>query len=462
MYRSIQTLLRNDITRLALVAALGAAVVLGFQAVSKGGDRARRPLSPASSPSGVSGAAAGVSAGRAGAAGSTGKSAAPSGAAAAGGGGAVAANTPALPLVATPGPRMTVVVDEPTGPFSQQNKLIRQGATVALDVLNAHGGIGHHRVQLVTAQLDGLSPAAVQARLAAAGKGAVLVLPCDTNSQSALATGASAYNTLMLAPCDGDASLAGKIPTYWPVGTPGNAEAAGLAAIVKRYGAGSIFVVGTHELSFADSMSRYITAASGANGLKVDGNETVSLSLGDAELARVASAIKAARPQPAFVFTALPPPYVNALAAGLARNGVHRFVLGTTAMDTPLTRSAPGAHALENALFGSYGFLGDTPAARDFLRAYRARYGTPDGSFPGLGYETVHLLEAAVSKARSSDPAAIQRALRSGVDVPGAALFGRSYSAGNHNPSGPVSIEKYFAGTFLPVLTSTPTGVPSP
>jgi hypothetical protein len=466
---------RGGIGRLALVAALGAAAVLGYQALATGGghgtSRAGQAatgttaLAGAVSPDrGATGAAFGgatgaIPAGGAGATGATGAGATgATGAGATGPTGGPANTTVHRPVT---GPRLVVVVDQPAGPFAQQNRLIMQGAIVGLAQLDAAGGIAHHAVRLVTEKLDGLSPAAVQQRLKVAGPGAVLMLPCDSNWQSRLATGAAPYKTLMLAPCDADAALGRAIATYWPVGMAGNDEAAGLAGFMQRIGYQSTFVVDTPGLAYAASMTRYFRAAVQARKLRVTGSATVSLSLGPAEIARVAAGIKAAKVRSTSVFSALPAPYINRLAAGLLHDGVHQILLGTSAMDTPLTL-AKGSAALENATFPSYGFLDQDPAAAAFAAAYRTRFGLPVGSFPGLGFETIRLLAAAVARAGSTSPAAISLALSAGLQLPGAALADRAYAAGgDHNPTSTVSVEKISAGSFLPLLTSAPTNVPA-
>jgi branched-chain amino acid transport system substrate-binding protein len=443
---------RGGIGRLVVVAAVGAGAVLGYQVLAGGGGH--RTAAPAGQTAGVAVADNGGPAGSG-----------PSGATGAVRGGATGATGAVRLARRTPvtGPRLVVVVDEPSGAFAQQNRLITQGATVALAQLNAAGGAARHGVRMVAEQLDGLTPPAVQQRLHAAGSGAVLVLPCDANSQTTIAEGAARYGTVMLAPCDADAALARTIPTYWPVGMAGNDEAAGLTGFMQRIGYSSVYVLDTPGLTYASTMTRYFRAAAQARQLRITGGSTVSLPVTKAELKAVASAIHSTPTRTDAVFSALPPPYINQLAAGLLADGVHQVVLGTSSMDTPLTLSA-GSRALENATFPSYGFLSeDDPATSAFVSAYRARFGLPAGSFPGLGFETIRLLSAALAKARSTAPAAIQQALAAGISLTGVALADRSYKAGaDHNPIGTVSVEKISAGAFLPLLTAAPTDVPGP
>ena len=368
---------------------------------------------------------------------------------------------PALGHLPVSGQGLVLVMDQPSGPFAQQNTLIRQGIIVALDQLDANGGVDHHQVRLVTENLDGLSATALRGRLQAAGPNAILVLPCDSDSQSTLATAAAADRAVMFAPCDADASLADQLSTYWPVGMSGDEEAAGLVNVLEALGYSSAYVVNTPGSDYAASMTENFRAAAHANGMRVVGSGSVPLQASASDISRLAGAIRAARPQPAAVFSALPPPYIDSLAAGLVHDGVRAYVVGTSAMDTPSTLSSTDSSYLENATFPSYGFLRQTPQTSAFVQEYKARFGQPVGAFPGLGFDTVGLLEAAITKARSTTPAAIQQALLSGINDPGVALFARSYdSRTNHNPVTTVSVEKIYDDSFEPLQTVQPSGVP--
>ncbi len=359
------------------------------------------------------------------------------------------------------GGSMTVVVDQPpSGLFTEQNASIAQGAEVAVGELNAAGGLaGHVHIKLVRQTLDGLSAAAVQSRLRSEAA-AALILPCDTNSQLSLAAGASRWGLLMLAPCNPDATAGRRYATYWPVGAAATDEAAELTTFMRITGYGSAFLVSAPGNRYVELLTSDFRSAAQASGIELRGSASIAATTTD--FSGLASAIRATRPRPALIFTALPPPLVNRLAAGLRADGVEQTIIGTTAMDTPLTLSS-GSKALENATFASYGFPRESAAAARFAAAYRALAGhEPVGSFPGLGLETIRLLESAVRKAGSAEPSAIQRALAGGMSLEGVGLAGRTYQpGGDHNPVGEVAVSKISMGGFLPLLASTPRDLPS-
>lgn len=353
---------------------------------------------------------------------------------------------------------LTVVLDQPSsGMFAEQNRSITQGAQVAADEGSASSGLPHHlHIKLVRQSLDGLSASALKGRLTSEGA-AVLVLPCDTDSQPALAEAASQYGMLMLAPCNADATAGSRYPTYWPVGTPATEEAAGLASFMSTVGYGTVFTVSAPGSSYVELLTNDFRSAAQQKGIKLVGGASIATTTQD--FSALAHTIEAVQPRPSAIFTALPPPLVNRMAAGLLAQGVDQTVLGSTAMDTPLTLSS-GARALENAVFPSYGFPRESASAHRFEAAYHKHFGhSPVGSFPGLGFETIRLLESAARKAGSGEPSAVQQALAGGISLSGIALAERAYQAGgDHNPVGPVAISKVAAGSFLPLLATTPSG----
>ena len=351
---------------------------------------------------------------------------------------------------------MVVAIDQPSsGLFTEQNASIAQGATVAVDELNAAGGFARHiQIKLVPQDLEGLSPAAVEGRLHSEAA-AALILPCDTESQLSLAAGAARYGTLMLAPCNPDPSAGRRYSTYWPVGMKPSDEATGLAGFMRTVGYGSVFIVNAPGSHYAELMTSYFRAAVQRKGIRIVGSASVAMSMGD--LSSLAHTIEAVNPRPSTIFTALPPPLVNQLAAGLDAQGVTQNVAGTSALDTRLTLTS-NAGALEDAVFPSYGFPRESAAAHRFVSDYKKQFGAePVGSFPGLGFETIRLLEAAVSDAHSAEPNAVQQALSRGLALEGVALAERTYQpGGDHNPTGTVAIEKIVSRHLEQVFAATP------
>jgi hypothetical protein len=353
---------------------------------------------------------------------------------------------------------LSVVIDRPASSiFNQQNELIAHGATVAVGELDAQHD-AQLRIRLVSQSLDGLTAGGVRARLRAAGA-AVVILPCDTNSEYRLAAEVASSGILTLAPCDPDPREGQRYPNFWAVGMGANAEAAAIAAFIARQGARYVFVVNTTGGPRSlGPVTHYFTEVAPAQHEKIVGSASVAL--GSSNFASLANAIKAEKHRPA-IFTALPPPYVNRLVAGLAADGVRLPVFGTAAMDTPLTLKADPPNG---TFFGSYGFLRQDAAARQFSAAYVAQFHAQVvGGFPGLGLETMRLLEEVVQKAGSVTPAAMEHVLVGGLTLSGVGLADRTYlPEGDHTPLTEVGISTVESDSILPVVGSVPVDVPLP
>jgi ABC-type branched-subunit amino acid transport system substrate-binding protein len=264
----------------------------------------------------------------------------------------------------------------------------------------------------------------------------------------------------MFAPCNLDPTAGLRYPTYWPVGMGANEEAAGLANYMRSEGYPAVFTVSASGIHVAELQTSYFRNAAQSRGIRLAGNAWVATTSTD--FSQVAHAIEAASPRPSVIFTALPPPLVNRLAAGLQARGVTQSILGTAAMDTPLTLLS-GSRVLENAAFATNGFPRATAAARRFAADYGKRFGrAPIGSFPGLGLETIRLLADSARKAGSPQPREIQRALAGGIALSGIGLANRTYgAAGDHDPIGEVGISKISEGALFPLL-AVPTGASAP
>jgi ABC-type branched-subunit amino acid transport system substrate-binding protein len=350
---------------------------------------------------------------------------------------------------------VNVVIDQPpAGVLSEQNSSIARGAGVAVAEVNSAGGLPRHvRIRLLPEDLDQLSATAATARLRSEGAAAV-ILPCDIDSQLSLAAELSRAGVLMLAPCNPEPAAGRRYPTYWPVGMPAPEEAAGLADYLHGLGVSTAFILGSTGTRYVELLTDDFRSAAQSAGVRVVG--TTSVAMTGSSYPGVAHAIQASSPRPGVIFTAFPPPYVNRLAAGLRAEGVTEQMLGTTTMDTPLTLASDRA-ALENAAFASYGFPREDASARRFAAAYQRRFNRlPIGSFPGLGAETIRLIEDAARKGGSAAPGAIQDALARGITLHGVALASRTWErGGDHSPTGEVSISKVSSGSFLPLLATS-------
>jgi ABC-type branched-subunit amino acid transport system substrate-binding protein len=265
---------------------------------------------------------------------------------------------------------------------------------------------------------------------------------------------------LMLAPCTHDASFGRRYPTYWGIGAAANSEAGGIANFIAQAGYPRVFTIAGRGTAYGSLLERYFVHAAPLSRLRVVGRAGISDA--DAQAAALARAVTAARATA--LFTSMSPPQVGRLVMQLRRHDVNLPIFGTTAMDTTRTLRG-GVRSLQESFVASYGFARETKGGRRFRDGYRLRFGhAAVGSYPGLGYETIRVLEGAVRRARSAKPSAIQQALAGGLTIRGIALPDRSYvRGGSHNPVTSIGISKILGRRLRPVFAGVPTGrIPPP
>src|SRR5438067_13643648 len=80
-----------------------------------------------------------------------------------------------------------------------------------------------------------------------------------------------------------------------------------------------------------------------------------------------------------------------------------------------LIQLAPGIR--DNLWVGTnFYYTADTPVAKEFVKNYRAKFGTPPGYAPSAAYSMTRLLLAGFDKAKSADVQSVIKALE-GIEV---------------------------------------------
>jgi branched-chain amino acid transport system substrate-binding protein len=144
--------------------------------------------------------------------------------------------------------------------------------------------------------------------------------------------------------------------------------------------------------------------------------------------------------------------------------GIDGPIVGGDGYDTPDLLNVAG-NASDSVYFSTHALI-DRQQAKEgvmrFITSYNKVYGhDPENSFAALGYDTVYLLADAVSRARSTNPEAIRKAIS---DTKGfAGITGTiSYPNGAHVPQKDVTIIAIREGRFTLAAELTPERVPDP
>jgi branched-chain amino acid transport system substrate-binding protein len=351
-----------------------------------------------------------------------------------------------------------------TGFLAVHDKLIANGARLAVDQINAKGGIGG-KVKIKLIMEDTKSDPAASVSVAndlTAKHVAVMVLPCNTDFQLAMAAVAKRKNQFTLSPCNADPTAPKAFPIYWPVGMAGNAQMAQLANYAKLRHYKKVYVLDSNFL-YVHLMAKYFKKAAPSRGITIVGTDQIPFGAQGFpnDYAAQVGKIKALSTQPDAIMTGLFSPFVDTLAKELRAQGLNEPIIGSDGMDTQLDLTA-GGKAIWGSAFSTFGFATPGSKTAKLMALFQKRFGSPDGTYPGLGYDTIKVLESAVIKAGSTDPKKIQAVLSNGITVQGA-LGPYIYPGhGEHNPKTYVIVDQIKNGKFTLVLKSIPTNVPAP
>src|SRR5919197_5061867 len=353
-----------------------------------------------------------------------------------------------------------------TGFLAAHDVLISNGAKLAVQQINAKGGIGGKvKIKLLLRDVKSRPDTSVQvARDLMSAKVNVLILPCNTDFQVAMAAVANPRGQFMLSPCNADPTVARKYGNYWPVGMAGNAQLAQLANYAKLRKIKKVYVLDAPQMLYVHLMAKYFRKAAPSRGIQIVGSDDIPFGATGfpQDYSAIATKVKNESNGAQAIMTGLFSPFVDFLARDLRRAGVDLPVLGTDGMDTQLNLTT-GKDAVNGYGFTTFGFPDKgSPTAR-FYAQFKGRFGaSPDGTYPALGYDTIKVLEAAVLKAGGINGKVIQTALANGMTVKGA-LGPIKYKGSNqHNPANIVAAVQIKNGKFVKVLKGVPKKVPAP
>lgn len=353
-----------------------------------------------------------------------------------------------------------------TGFLAAHDVLISNGALLAVQQINAKGGIGGKvKIKLLLRDVKSRPDTSVQvARDLMSAKVNVLMLPCNTDFQVAMAAVANPRGQFMLSPCNADPTVAKKYGNYWPVGMAGNAQLAQLANYAKLRKIKKVYVLDAPQMLYVHLMAQYFRKAAPSRGIQIVGSDDIPFGATGfpQDYSAIASKIKNEANGAQAIMTGLFSPFVDFLARDLRRAGVNIPVLGTDGMDTQLNLTT-GKEAVNGYGFTTFGYPDRGSPTAKFYAQFKGKFGaSPDGTYPALGYDTIKVLEAAVIKSGGIDGKVIQAALANGMTVKGALGPIRYKGKGQHNPTNIVAAVQIRNGKFVKALKGVPKKVPAP
>lgn len=296
-----------------------------------------------------------------------------------------------------------------TGPFAAYGEPVRDGMLLALEEINAKGGIDGRKLELLIEDDGGDPKNAVTAftKLASVNKVPIVIGPLSSGASMATAPLADRYKTVQLSTLAGTIDLTGAgdfVFRIYPSSEVGSRYIAGVAR--DKFGAKRVAVLYPNN-SFGVTSNKFVTDVLEASGVEIVAAE--SYNDGDTDFRTQLTKIAAASPEVLMCSA-----YYEEGAQILVQArqlGLRVPVLGEDGWFGPIAGVA--GDALGDLYFANVEFgpeVKDNQAMKEFVAAYEARFSRPANSFAAAGHAAVHAAAAALAKA-PADGAGIRDAL---------------------------------------------------
>ena len=323
-----------------------------------------------------------------------------------------------------------------TGPYAVYGGDCKNGIELAVNEINAAGGINGQNLELIAEDDEGLAEKSVSAYKKLVTKDGVKLVLGSLTSGCAIAITplAQAQKVVQIAPAATAPALtdAGNFifracyddPFQGTVGGKFAAESLGAKKAAILYDIGNDYSVGLTE-NFKTSFE--------ANGGSIVSLE--SYSTGDKDFNAQLTKIKNAEPDVVYL-----PDYYGTVALivkQLRAQGINTPIVGADGWDG-LTENA-GTEVLGGYYSNHYAADSTEPKVQNFVKNYKEKYSLTPTAFAALGYDSVYMLKDAIAKAGSTDSEAVRAALETtdGDYVTGHLTFNEK-----HNPvKGAVIVE---------------------
>ena len=306
-----------------------------------------------------------------------------------------------------------------TGPIATFGQNTHKGVMMAVDEINAAGGVLGKQIRLLVEDDQGKPEEALTAVTKLISKDRVVALIGEFASSNSLAAAPFAQQSRI--PMLSHGSTNPKVtqvgdyifracfidPFQGEVMAKFTSETLKLKRVAILRDIKSDYSVG-----LADYFTRSFTAAGG----EVVADE--SYSAGDKDFNAQLTSLRQKNPEAVFI-----PGYyteIGLIARQARRLGIQAVLLGGDGWDSEKLWEI-GGEALNGSFFSNhYSVDNPAPEIQDFVEKFKARY---DGSAPdaqaALAYDATHMLAAAITRAGSEDPKAIRDALAETKDFPG-------------------------------------------
>jgi branched-chain amino acid transport system substrate-binding protein len=304
----------------------------------------------------------------------------------------------------------------------------RNGIMLAIDEINAAGGVNGKKIELISEDDEGNPEKSVNAynKLTAKDKVNIIIGSLTSGCTIAITTKAQVQKVVLVAPAATAEAVTDAGDFIFRVcfidpfqGTVGGLFAANVLGAKRAtilYDNSNDYSVGLKD--------NFITTFQNQGGEIVSSE---SYSTGDVDFNAQITKLKAANPDMVYL-----PDYYNTvalIAKQLRAQGINTPIVGSDGWDG-ITENA-GNEVLNGFYPNHYASDSPDPKAQNFVKAYQNRFGSVPVSFAALGYDSMYLIRDAIVAAGSLDSTAVKDALSA---TKGSYVTGNLSFDAKHNP----------------------------
>jgi branched-chain amino acid transport system substrate-binding protein len=297
-----------------------------------------------------------------------------------------------------------------TGPQATFGTSTHNAIMMAIDEINAAGGVGGRKIKVLTEDDQSKQEEAANAVTKLISQNNVLAILGEVASSNSLAAApiCQSNKVPMITPSSTNPEITKKgdyiFRTCFTDDYQGE-NIARYAATQLHYKRAAILtdVKNDYSTGLTTTISRIFTSLGG----QIVGQQ--SYSNGDSDFRSQLTAIRGQNPEVIFV-----PGYytdVGQIAIQARDLGMKQPLMGGDGWESPKLVEI-GGHALDGSMYTNHYFYGDpNPVVSDFVQKYKQRYGTiPDG-MAALGYDAARVMADAIKRAKKLDGPSLRDAI---------------------------------------------------
>jgi branched-chain amino acid transport system substrate-binding protein len=299
-----------------------------------------------------------------------------------------------------------------TGGQATFGQSTHNGIMLAVDEINAAGGVNNRKLRIITEDDQSKAEEAANVVTKLISQNNVVAVLGEVASSSSLAAApiCQANKVPMITPSSTNPEVTQKGDYIFRMCFLDDYQGQAMARYVgQTLGLKRVAILIDNKSDYSTGLAKFFSEAFVAAGGQVVA--TQSYAQGDSDFRSQLTAIKSANPNVIFV-----PGYYNDIGqiAIQARDlGLNVPLAGGDGWESPKLVEI-GGKALEGSFYSNHYFPGDpAPAVREFVQKYEERYGAKPDSLAALGYDSAKVLADAIKRAGTTDGPKLRDAIAS-------------------------------------------------